>query len=85
MIAGLLSAVTMSFVLSASGVPSKILTLIYQEDEFFRELGHLTVNELIDYNWGFLFFFLPGFLITFIILIILIAVIINKKSRSTKA
>lgn len=85
MIAGFLSAVTMSFILLISGVPYKILTHIFKDDEFMRELGHLTVNELIEYNWGYYFYFLPGFLITFIVLIILIPALIVKKSRLKKA
>jgi len=80
MISGFLSAVTMSFVLSLSGVPYKILTYIFKD--VMREFGHLTVNELIGYNWGYYLFFLPSFFITFIVLIILIPTLIVLKSHS---
>ena len=81
MLAGILSAIATDFISSILGIPYKILMYIFRNDDAIREIGHLTVNELIGYNRGCLLFFWPGLLITFIILIILIPILIRVKNR----
>ena len=75
---GLLSIILTDFILG--WIPYRLLEYIFRNDSAIQEIGHLTVNELISYNWGRLLFFMPGLLISFIISISLIAIINRKKS-----
>lgn len=81
-IVGILSAIATDIAMSIFGIPYNILMYIFRNNEAIREMGYLTVNELIGYNWGRILFFWPGLLITCIISIILIPVIISIKYRS---
>jgi len=82
MLLGLFFCIVMDVVLLLSGIPYQILMYIFRDNEAIQRIGHLTVNELIGYNFGRLFFFYPGLLITFIVLIILIPALLRKKNRA---
>jgi len=82
MVVGLVSSVLAQLILWFTGLPYAILWNIFKNDVAIQEIGHLTVNELIGYNWGFILFFLPSFLITFAVLIISVPVFISIRNRS---
>ncbi len=52
----LLSAVVIQFSLIVLGVPYIIILYILRNNSWVKETGHLTVNEVIGYNWGNMFF-----------------------------
>jgi len=82
MIVGISSAAAMFFALSISGIPYAMIMYIFRNDEAIKAIGHLTVNEVIEYNFGLLFFFWPGLLISFIILMIIILIFIAVRNRT---
>ena len=68
---GLLAAVTSQIILSLSGIPYQIIRYILRDNEFVRETGRLTVNEVIGYNFGTLLFWygmLPSIVVSAIII-----------------
>ena len=73
-IAGLFSALISQFVLTLSGVPYRMMLYLLKDIEFVRETGRLTVNEVVGYGFGVMFFWL-GLLISFIISIIIVSVV----------
>lgn len=79
---GLLSAVAAQFLLSFSGAPYHIIMYIYRNEDWLNEIGHLTVNELIGYNWGLMMFWF-GLLTSFFISI-LVSFICNRLKEHSK-
>jgi len=55
-IMGILAAFISQAILLITSIPYRILFYIFRNDEFVRETGRLTVNEVIGYNWGTMFF-----------------------------
>ena len=74
---GVLSSILVSFLFG--WIPYRMLEYLFRNDDWYKEIGHLTVNELIGYNWGRLFFFIPGLVIAFIVSISIIAIKNRKK------
>lgn len=68
---GLISAVLSQFLLSATGIPYHIIMYIYKDEEWLHEIGHLTINELIGYGFGLMFFWL-GLLASFCATVVII-------------
>ena len=59
-VAGISSVVVAQFILFLSGLPYIIIKYVLRENEWVKETGRLTVNEVIGYNFGnmFLWFWL---------------------------
>lgn len=53
---GLFSAVLVQGLLSTFGIPYRIIMHIYRDENWLEELGHLTINELIGYGFGLMYF-----------------------------
>ena len=66
MFMGLLSVVISHIILSLSGVPYQIILYLFRNDKVIQEMGHLSVNEVIGYNWGIMIFWFM-FLVSFAI------------------
>ena len=61
---GVLISLVIQIIFHFSNTPYRIIEFIFRNDETITNLGHLTVNELIGYNWGIILFFWPTMLIT---------------------
>ena len=80
---GILAAVSAQFMLFITGIPYEIILYIYRNDTYVRETGRLSVNEVIGYNWGTMFFWwslLFSFAV-FVIGIFIFNVINNRKKK----
>lgn len=66
---GLLSAIASQFIFELLGIPYRIIMYFYRDDSFVQEMGRLTVNEMIGYGWGRMFFW-GGLVASFIVTII---------------
>lgn len=80
-VVGILSAVVAQVILFITGIPYAIIQYIYRNDEFVREMGYLTVNEVIGYNFGLVYFWVVA-LIAFVVSVIsifILNVIRNRK------
>jgi hypothetical protein len=62
LLACILSVICVQFIFWFTGIPYRIIWYTFRNDEIIQALGHLEVFELISYNFGFLFFFIPGLL-----------------------
>lgn len=76
---GIISAAISQFLLSISGIPYSIIMSFYKDENWMREIGHLTINELIGYGLGLMIFW-GGLLALFCISGIVIFMIRNAKS-----
>jgi len=55
-IMGILSALISQEIISLLGIPSRLILYVLRNDEWIKETGRLTVNEVIGYNFGRMFF-----------------------------
>jgi len=55
-IMGIIAAFIAQVILFILGIPYQIILFILRDNEWVRETGRLTVNEVIGYNWGTMFF-----------------------------
>ena len=55
-IIGVFSVIATDMILSASGIPHKIILYKYRNSAFVQETGRLTVNETIVFGWSNMFF-----------------------------
>ena len=61
---GVLLSLVIQIIFHFSNAPYRIIELIFRNDETIANLGHLTVNEVIGYNWGMILIFWPSMLVT---------------------
>ena len=80
---GIVSAVIAQLILFITGIPYKIILYILRDDEWVKETGRLTVNEVIGYNWGVMFFWW-AFIMSFLISISCLFVFNMIKNRRKK-
>lgn len=82
-VCGIFSAAIAQLILLISGIPYNIIFYIFRNDEFVRETGRLTVNEVIGYNFGYIILW-RWLLVSFLISIIVIFIFNKIKSRTNK-
>ena len=80
---GIFAVVIAQLLLEVSDAPTRIILLIYRNDAFVRETGHLTTSETIGYSWSMAFFWF-SMSISFIIFCIATFVYNRRKKRRVK-
>ena len=79
---GVLISLVIQIVFHFSNTPYRIIEFIFRNDETINNLGHLTVNETIGYNWGMILIFWPCMLITVgvsIGVILIVSIVMKRK------
>ena len=82
MLFGILSAFVTQILLSISGVPYRVILYLFRRrrDGFVLETGRLSVNEVISYNFGTMFFWF-GLIATFAASLFIVLIIHAVKKR----
>lgn len=81
---GIFFAVFAQFLLSTFGIPYRMIMYIYRDENWLEELGHLTINELIGYGFGLMYFWY-SLLVSFFVSVVVIFIIIRIKNHRKQA
>jgi len=82
-IIAILTVIFTQIVLTASGIPYRIILYIYRNNEFVHDTGRLSINEKVGYGFGIIVFWLL-FIASFLVIsagIIINRYISNRKDR----